>query len=133
MTKKSSLVLTIIFCMAQIVRADQDSLFLTEPYLQNPMPNGVSIMWHTKQPAYGWVEYGKTDQFGAKADLVIDGIRNANTTLHKVRLTDLDSGSTYYYRARFKPIVKFEPYEKEFGDVAYSKTYTYKSIATNLV
>ena len=133
MTKRVLIALAVLFCGVQLLRADQDSLFLTEPYLQNPMPNGVSIMWHTKQPAYGWVEYGKTDQLGAKADLIIDGIRNANTTLHKVRLTDLDPGATYYYRVCFKPIVKFEPYEKEFGDVAYSKTYTYKSIATNLV
>ena len=131
MKKRFLLALTVLYCMSPLLRADKDSAFLTEPYLQNPLQNGVSIMWHTKEPAYGWVEYGTNEQFGSKADLVIDGIRNANTTLHKVRLTDLDPESTYYYRACFKPILKFEPYEKELGEVVYSKTYTYKSIATN--
>lgn len=132
MTKDFLFTLTVLFCLAPLLRADQDSLFLTNPYLQNPTTNAVSIMWHTKQPAYGWVEYGKTEQFEAKEDRVIDGMRNANTTIHKVRLTNLEPESTYYYRACFKPILKFEPYKVEFGDVVYSTTYTYKGIATNL-
>ncbi len=56
MTKRSS----------SLLRADQESLFLTEPYLQTPTQKSVSIIWHTKKPAYGWVEYGKTDNFGLK-------------------------------------------------------------------
>jgi len=61
-------------------------------------------------------------------------MRNANTTMHKVRLTHLEPGSIYYYRACFKPIVgRYTPYRVDFGDVVYSKTYSFKSVAaTNL-
>lgn len=88
MPKKILSTLIAIFCMTLVSHADQNSQFLTTPYLQNPSQNGVTIMWHTKQPAYGWVEYGKTDQFGEKADFVTDGMRGANTTLHKISLTN---------------------------------------------
>ena len=98
------------------------SSFLTEPYLQNPTDKSVSIIWQTKKPAYGWVEYGKTDKFGIKSDMLIDGMRNANTSMHKVHLTNLETGSRYYYRVCCKPI-------DNFGDAVYSKTYSFKSIA----
>lgn len=132
MRKRLFLTLTALFCSVLFSRADQDSHFLTKPYLQNPLPNGVTVMWHTKQPAYGWVEYGKTEQLGEKADLVIDGMRNANTTLHKIPLTNLEPGSTYYYRACFKPILEFGAYKVKFSDVVYSETYTYKHSAPDL-
>ena len=35
-----------------------DSIFRTEPYLQNPVGGGITVMWQTWVPAYSWVEYG---------------------------------------------------------------------------
>lgn len=121
--------LAFLFWATPLLHVDPVSPFATEPYLQNPMEKSVSIMWQTKGPAYGWVEYGKSDTFGMKADRVIDGMRNANTTLHKVRLTHLEPGSTYFYRVCLKPIVKFAPYKVDFGDIVYSEMYTFKSVA----
>ncbi len=130
--KKSLLLVAIcFFCIIHLLHADEASPFVTKPYLQNPSQESVTIMWHTKQPAYGWVEYGETDKLGIKSDMVVDGLRRANTTIHKVRLRDLKPGSTYYYRVCAKPIIKFAPYKVTFGDAVYSKTYTFKSISSN--
>lgn len=35
-----------------------DKIFRTKPYLQNPIGNGMTVMWETTVPAYCWVEYG---------------------------------------------------------------------------
>jgi predicted phosphodiesterase len=130
MTKRFLLMLVIVFGTVHLLRAAQSSSFLLEPYLQNSTQGQVSILWQTTTPAYGWVEYGKTDTLGMKADMVIDGMRNANTTLHKVRLTDLEHGATYYYRSCFKPIVKYDPYHVDFGDVVYSEIHTFKGASS---
>jgi len=116
---------------SSILRDDDESIILTEPYLQNPTQKSVSIIWQTNKPAYGWVEYGKTNKFGLKSDMVIDGMRNANTTMHKIRLINLESGSTYYYRVCFKPIVNIEPSKVDFADGVYSPTYSFKSLAAD--
>ncbi|MBT4482748.1 MAG: hypothetical protein HOC71_03615 [Candidatus Latescibacteria bacterium] len=120
-----------LFCVVSLSHAEQVPGFQTEPYLQNLTHGSAAIMWHSEKPAYGWIEYGKTDMFGEKADMVVDGLRNANVTLHKIRLTELEPGSIYYYRACFKPITKFMPYNVVFDDVVYSKTYTFKTIPTD--
>ncbi|MFC1552729.1 metallophosphoesterase [Candidatus Latescibacterota bacterium] len=129
--KKSFLIFLITVCIpscfVSLLHAGNGSLTGTEPYLQNPTDDSVTIMWHTEKPAYGWIEYGKTDAFGEKTDTVIDGLRSANTTLHKIRITGLEPGSTYYYRACSKPIVSFAPYEVIFDDVVFSGTYTFKT------
>jgi len=37
----------------------------TGPYLQNPAPDGMTVMWVTTSPSYGYVEYGMTLQLGS--------------------------------------------------------------------
>lgn len=89
MMRRRLLLACSLFLLVPTLRADEASQFATQPYLQSPAPDAMTVMWHTKNPAYGWVEYGETDKLGKKADLVIDGLRAANTTIHKVHLTDL--------------------------------------------
>jgi len=43
------------------------------------------------------------------------GLRQANVRTHRVVLTGLRPGTSYYYRVGFKPITLFEPYKVEFG------------------
>lgn len=90
------------------------------PYLQNLAGDAVTIMWRTGAPAYGWVEYGETKALGKKQDWVVDGLRHANTTEHRVRLTGLAPGKTYFYRAAFKVIKSFGAYNVVFEAPQYS-------------
>ena len=50
-----------------------DELFLTQPYLQNPTNNGMTVMWETTIPAYSWVEFGTDTTNLNRVRLIIDG------------------------------------------------------------
>ena len=97
-----------------------DELFLTQPYVQNPVNNGITIMWETTIPAYSWVEYG-TDKANLKrVRLIIDGQAEFNESIHKIRLDNLTPGQTYYYRVCSQEILQYKAYSKKFGNIAQS-------------
>ena len=100
-------------------------LFRTKPYLQNPVNNGMTLVWETTIPAYSWVEYG-TDTLNLKQKrLIIDGQAEFNESIHKIRLEDLISGQTYYYRVCSKEILQYKAYSKKFGHTAKSEFYSF--------
>ena len=100
-------------------------LFRTKPYLQNPVNNGMTFVWETTIPAYSWVEYG-TDTLNLKQKrLIIDGQAEFNESIHKIRLEDLTSGQTYYYRVCSQEILQYKAYSKKFGHIAKSEFYSF--------
>ena len=100
-------------------------LFRTKPYLQNPVNNGMTLVWETTIPAYSWVEYG-TDTLNLKQKrLIIDGQAEFNESIHKIRLEDLTSGQTYYYRVCSQEILQYKAYSKKFGHTAKSEFYSF--------
>ena len=102
-----------------------DELFLTQPYVQNPVNNGITIIWETTIPAYSWVEYG-TDKTNLKrVRLIIDGQAEFNESIHKIRLDNLTPGQTYYYRVCSQEILQYKAYSKKFGNIAQSDFYSF--------
>ena len=102
-----------------------NKLFRTKPYLQNPVNNGMTIVWETTIPAYSWVEYG-TDTLNLKQKrLIIDGQAEFNESIHKIRLEGLTSGQTYYYRVCSQEILQYKAYSKKFGHIAKSEFYSF--------
>ena len=100
-------------------------LFRTKPYLQNPVNNGMTIVWETTIPAYSWVEYG-TDTLNLKQKrLIIDGQAEFNESIHKIRLEGLTSGQTYYYRVCSQEILQYKAYSKTFGHTSKSDFYSF--------
>ncbi|MBK8474872.1 MAG: fibronectin type III domain-containing protein [Opitutaceae bacterium] len=77
--------------------ADSSSSFLTLPYLQNVKTDAITIMWETDLPVADSVEYGTSAAYGTVRGAV-NAASGANTTIHKVVLTDLQPGTTYHYR-----------------------------------
>lgn len=73
--------------------------FLVLPYLQNPKPTGMTIMWETSTTLPARVEYGPTKDLG----LVAEG--NKQGKLHSVTLTDLKPGMTYHYQVKSGDLV----------------------------
>ena len=100
-------------------------LFLTKPYLQNPINNGMTIMWETTIPAYSWVEYGTDTTNLSRKRLIIDGQAEFNESIHKIRLENLTSGQTYYYRVCSQEILQYKAYSKKFGNTAKSEFYSF--------
>ncbi|MDR1602787.1 MAG: metallophosphoesterase [Tannerella sp.] len=108
------------------LKADVSAIFRTKPYLQNPLDNGITVSWFTDVPAHGWVEYGTDSSMPLKKERIVDGQVVCNTKQHKIRLTDLQPGVTYYYRICSREITLYRAYKKEFGETARSDMYTFR-------
>ena len=67
--------------------------FVKGPYSQNVTPSGIVLMWETEPAAEAKVAYGPT---GALADTVTS---EGPQGVHEVRLTGLQPGTGYRYRA----------------------------------
>ena len=102
-----------------------NELFLTKPYLQNPVDNGMTIMWETTIPTYSWVEYGTDTLHLNRKRLIIDGQAEFNESIHQIRLDNLVPGQTYYYRICSQEILQYKAYSKKFGNTAKSEFYTF--------
>ena len=63
-----------------------DKIFRTKPYLQNPVGNGITVMWETTVPSYCWVEYGTDTTRLERARMIVDGQVVCNNKLHKIRI-----------------------------------------------
>ena len=97
-----------------------EAIFRTKPYLQNPLDNGMTIMWQTNVPAHCWVEYGTSKDNLMRARTLVDGQEVCNNTIHKIRLENLRPGQTYYYRICSQEILLYQAYKKVFGNTAVS-------------
>lgn len=100
-------------------------IFSTQPYLQNPVGNGITVMWQTTVPTYSWVEYGTDKENLKKARTILDGQVICNGLQNKIRLNDLEPGKTYYYRICSQEIMLYQAYKKVFGETAVSDFYTF--------
>ena len=99
----------------------EGNIFRTMPYLQNPLDNGMTVMWQTTVPSHCWVEYGTSKDNLQRARTLVDGQEVCNNTLHKIRLENLTPGQTYYYRVCSQEILLYEGYKKVFGHTAKSE------------
>jgi hypothetical protein len=86
------------------------------PYIQALSPDSIVILCRTDVPAHVWVEYGTTPELGKTQEPAdVHGLIPANTTEHRIVLTNLVPGSNYWYRVCLKPITSFGPYKVVFG------------------
>ena len=77
---------------------DGENIVACEPYLQNPVGGGITVMWQTSVPAVGVVRYGTApDRLDRTARTLLDGQSDWGT-MHKVRIDGLTPGCKYYYR-----------------------------------
>lgn len=107
------------------VAMDPDELFRTKPYLQNPANGGMTVMWESTIPTYSWVEYGTDSTQLQRVRLLVDGQAEFNESIHKIRLENLESGATYYYRVCSQEILRYGGYHKTFGNTARSPIYSF--------
>ena len=97
-----------------------DKIFRMKPHLQNPVGNGITVMWETTVPAYCWVEYGTDTTQLKRARTIVDGQVVCNNYLHKIRIDGLQPGQKYYYRVCSQEILLYQAYKKVFGNTAQS-------------
>ena len=92
-----------------------DKIFRTKPYLQNPVGNGITVMWETTVPSYCWVEYGTDTTRLERVRMIVDGQVVCNNKLHKIRIDGLQPGQKYYYRVCSQEMLLYQAYKKVFG------------------
>ncbi|MCL1973324.1 MAG: metallophosphoesterase [Bacteroidetes bacterium] len=88
----------------------------------------MTVMWHTRVPCYSWVEYGTDTLEMQRAQTWIEGESMANNTLNRIRLSGLAPETRYYYRVCSREITLYQPYLKEFGETAISKTSSFTTL-----
>lgn len=108
-----------------------NKIFRTKPYLQNPVGNGITVMWETTVPAYCWVEYGTDTTQLKRARTIVDGQVVCNNYLHKIRIDGLQPGQKYYYRLCSQEMLLYQAYKKVFGNTAQSSFCEFTLPATD--
>ncbi len=74
-----------------------DAVLLTNPYLQNVQPDGITIMWEMSAETSCQLEYGPDTHYGALADIVACD-SGASTVIYKSSIIGLQPDSVYAYR-----------------------------------
>lgn len=102
-----------------------DEIVVNGPYLQNPTPCGVTVMFQAAGPARSVVEYGLDTLSTLSARELIGGQEVCHDIEHKIRLEGLQAGKKYYYRVKAQEILDNQSYSKTFGTDYTSPWYTF--------
>lgn len=95
------------------------------PYLVDPAGTAMTVVWFTNKECFSWVEYSGDKNYGTFptwggypkiAKSSHNGLIDANTKRHAIRITNLQPGAKYRYRIVSKEILQFDPYEVLYGD-----------------
>lgn len=107
----------------------QDIQITHGPYLCDMTSDGVTIVWTTNKPALSWVEIAPDDNksfYAAERPKFFEtvaGRKLASKTLHRVRVSDLNSGTNYRYRI----------FSQEVTDIGKNNNIRYgKTVASNV-
>jgi predicted phosphodiesterase len=105
--------------VAPLLAAESPTVFAfaSQPMLQNPTPDGITVVWIVKSFATGWVEYGETESLGQRSNGGVQGLNPLNGRLLKVRLNDLRPGTKYFYRVHSCPVDFKNAYDIQRGEV----------------
>lgn len=119
---------TLIFCISPLLQhyAHAEELKITHgPYLVDPGENAITVIWFTNKECVSWIEYCGDQNFGTfptwggypqNAISSHNGLVDADTKMHSIRIDNLKPGTKYKYRVVSKEILQYDPYEVIFGD-----------------
>ena len=142
MQRLQNLLLILIFCSALLLPGSssyaQENLEFTHgPYLLEPAENAMTVVWFTNKKAVSWVEYSTENNFGTFptwggypeiAKSSNNGLIDANTLRHSIRITKLEKGTKYKYRVISKEILQFNPYEVLYGDSVVGAVHEFETL-----
>lgn len=112
-------------------RSQPEDIVVNGPYLQNPTPEGITVMFQAAGPARSVVEYGLDTLSTASARELIGGQEVCHDIEHKIRLEGLQGGRKYYYRIKAQEILDNQAYSKTFGEQYTSPWYSFTLPAEN--
>lgn len=110
--------------------AQPSARILHGPYLCAPTETAVTVVFVTDQPGVPQIDLRLAHAPQAPWKMVqasAFGLKAANQTVHRIRLTGLAPGAAYQYRAVFKAIQNFEPYKITWGDSLCAGPFIFKA------
>ncbi len=95
------------------------------PTVMSPYEDTMAIVWQTDQPSVGWVEYGTDENCSQKAETQQNGLAEF-FQVHKVTLTGLKPGTTYFYKTCIE-----SPLAQEERPAVKTAVQQFKTLNTN--
>lgn len=106
-------------------------LLVLFPYLQNPQPTQMTVMWTNPDSLQtGWIEYGERN-LNQVARPSTMGLIDAFQSVYRVTLSNLQPSTTYSYRVVSAGIDDVKNTSLVYKDTTYSEIYTFTTPATN--
>lgn len=109
------------------LRIPSADLMKTRPYLQDPKPTQMTVMFQTTAPAHCWVEYGTDSLHTRKARTLLDGQEVCFDIENKIVVDSLKPGTRYYYRVCVVDLMMKHAYENHFGDTLKTRFYSFRT------
>ena len=108
-----------------------NDLMTLKPYLQDPKPTQMTVMFQTTAPAHCWVEYGKDKNNLTKKRALLDGQEVCFDIENRITLDNLQPGQQYYYRVCVVDLLMKHAYEFHTGDTLRTQFYSFRTPAQN--
>ena len=102
-------------------------LMRTKPYLQDPQPTEMTVMFQTTVPAHCWVEYGPDENHLKRKRSLIDGQEICYDIENRITLDSLQPGQRYVYRVCVVYLLMKNAYEFHTGDTLRTRFYSFKT------
>lgn len=106
-------------------------LMTHEPYLQDPRPDRMTVMFQTDAVCHAWVEYGTDSIHTQRARTIFGGQEVCYDIENKIVLHNLKPGHEYYYRVCLVGLTYKRAYETHFGDTLTTRFYKFRTPSDN--
>jgi len=104
-----------------------EQLMTTLPYLQDPQPTQMTVMFQTTAPAHCWVEYGTDPDNLQRKRALLDGQEVCFDIENRITLDNLQPGQWYYYRVCVVDLLKKHAYSFHTGDTLRTQLYHFRT------
>lgn len=108
-----------------------EQLMTLKPYLQDPKPTEMTVMFQTTAPAHCWVEYGTDKNNLQKKRTLLDGQEVCFDIENRITLDNLQPGRQYYYRVCVVDLLMKHAYEFHTGDTLRTPLYQFRTPEVN--
>ncbi|MBO7067665.1 MAG: metallophosphoesterase [Bacteroidaceae bacterium] len=104
-----------------------EQLMTVKPYLQDPQPTRMTVMFQTTAPAHCWVEYGTDRNDLTRKRALLDGQEVCFDIENRITLDNLQPGQQYYYRVCVVDLLMKHAYEFHTGDTLRTQFYQFQT------
>ncbi len=108
-----------------------DNLMTLKPYLQDPQPTQMTVMFQTTAPAHCWVEYGTDKNNLTRKRALLDGQEVCYDIENRITLSDLQPGQQYFYRVCVVDLMQKHAYSFQTGDTLRTQFYSFRTPKTD--